>query len=78
MKKILKNFLKKLKSFLKKVGAIQTTILVSIVYLTVVGIIAIFVKIFRRDLLGKRPKEGSYWIKRDDFKDSVKRYDMQF
>jgi len=63
MKKFLKKLLDYWKLFAKRLGVIQTFIILSIIYWILFGLVAVIAKFFARDLLKKKiGKERSFWF----------------
>ncbi len=62
------------------IGYIVNTLLLSVIFYVVFGIVGIILRILRKDLLSLKldRKAKSYWIKRDDKKIDMSGYTKQF
>jgi hypothetical protein len=80
MKNLFQIFKKKWLWFARKVGQVNTAILLAVVYLFVIGLMALIVKILGKDLLQKRinSKLKSYWIDRNESEQTLERHKYQF
>jgi hypothetical protein len=66
--------------FAQMLGKINTILLLSLVYLVVVGIMSLIVRLFRKDLLRKKMDfdQASYWQTRETSEQTLDRYKFQF
>lgn len=66
--------------FAQILGRINTAILLTIVYIVVVGPFALTIKILRKDLLQKKLKTSlpSYWQERSSTESTLEHYHHQF
>ncbi len=79
MKKFLKTLLDYWKLFAKKLAAVQTVLILSIIYFLGVGIVALFLKLFRKDLLSKRLLNcPTFWVDKEKEKLTIERARQQF
>jgi hypothetical protein len=80
MKNLLRTLKQKWLLFSRKVGQVNTIILLSLVYLFVIGIMAIIVKLLGKDLLQKKmnSKQTSYWRDRNSSEQTLERHKFQF
>jgi hypothetical protein len=79
MKKFLKSVLYYWKLFAKKLAAVQTAIILSIIYFLGVGIVAIFINLLRKDLLNKRSfKSANFWVNKEKDEITIERAHQQF
>jgi len=80
----MKNFISKLKtiwlSFSKKVVRVNTAVLLSLVYVVVIGFMALIVKLLRKDFLQKKinSTQASYWQTRITSEQTLDRSKYQF
>jgi hypothetical protein len=80
----MKNFLIKIKkswlSFARLLGKVNTMILLSLVYMVFIGIMALIVRLFRKDLLQKRMNlvQRSYWQNKKANDQTLDRCKYQF
>jgi hypothetical protein len=80
----MKTFLNRLKtiwlSFAQKLGRVNTIVLLTLVYVVVVGFMAIIAKILRKDPLQKKidPKRTSYWCDRTSSEQTLEHQRFQF
>lgn len=64
------------KAFARKLGAIQTTLVLSLAYVVIGSVVALLALVFRADLLGRRRNKTSYWLDRKP--EDVKNLAQQF
>ena len=66
--------------FAQKLGKFNTMLLLSIVYFIVIGVMSLFVRIFRKDLLRKKLDlhEASYWQMKQPGEQTLDRHKFQF
>ncbi|HVN48843.1 MAG TPA: hypothetical protein VMU30_08505 [Bacteroidota bacterium] len=80
----MKNFIVRIKtiwlSFARLLGKVNTMILLSLVYLTFIGMMALIVRLFRKDLLQKKmnPAQRSYWHNNNAGDQTLDRCKYQF
>jgi hypothetical protein len=80
----MKNFLITIKkswlSFARLLGKVNTMILLSLVYIVFIGIMALIVRLFRKDLLQKRMNlvQRSYWQNKKTSDQTLDRCKYQF
>jgi hypothetical protein len=80
----MKNFIKKIKDgwmwFAKKLGWINTVVLLTIIYVIIIGPMALVIKIFRIDPLQRKQETGkkSYWRTRISSEPTLERHKFQF
>ena len=67
------------KKFAHALGIVNTTILLSISYFVIIGLVSIISRIFGADFLDKRlRKKSSYWRKREPLDTSLEACRRQF
>jgi hypothetical protein len=66
--------------FAKMLGKVNTILLLSLVYLIVIGLMSLLVRLFRKDLLQKKMDfdQASYWQTRKTSDQTLDRYKFQF
>ena len=66
--------------FARMLGKVNTFLLLSLVYLVVIGFMSLLMRLFRKDLLQKKMdiKQGSYWQTRKLDEQTLDRYKYQF
>jgi hypothetical protein len=66
--------------FAQMLGKVNTTLLLSLVYLVVIGIMSLIVRLFRKDLLQKKIDidQVSYWQARESSEQTLDRHKYQF
>ena len=66
--------------FARMLGKVNTFLLLSLVYLVVIGFMSLLMRLFRKDLLQKKMdiKQGSYWQTRKLNEQTLDRYKYQF
>jgi hypothetical protein len=66
--------------FAQKLGKFNTMLLLSLVYFIVIGLMSLFVRIFRKDLLRKKMdlNVASYWQKKQSGEQTLDRHKFQF
>ena len=66
--------------FAKFLGKVNTIILLSLVYIIVIGVFALVIKVLRRDFLQKKIDKNSttYWQERKMAEESLQRFASQF
>jgi Saxitoxin biosynthesis operon protein SxtJ len=80
----MKAFFYKLKriwlSFAQKLGKANTIVLLTVIYLIVIGPMALIVRLLRKDPLRKKknPKLATYWLNRISSEQTVERQKFQF
>lgn len=84
MKENVKYYLHQLKRFwmlfAQKLGKFNTILLLSIVYLFIIGVMSLFVRLFRKDLLQKKIDldRASYWQIKPATEQTLDRHKFQF
>jgi hypothetical protein len=84
MKVNVKYYLQQLKRFwmlfAQLLGKVNTMVLLSIVYLFIIGVMSLFVRIFRKDLLRKKIDldRTSYWQIKTATEQTLDRHKFQF
>jgi hypothetical protein len=80
MKKIFSTLKRVWMLFAQKLGKFNTILLLSIVYLIVIGLMSLVAKLFRKDLLRKNMNIGSlsYWQIRQSSEQTLERNKFQF
>lgn len=80
MKKILKNLFSCWMMFVRFLGKINTFILLTLVYFLIIGPLAIFFKLIKKDLLDTKfpDSKKSFWIKKQRKVLKEKDYEQQF
>jgi hypothetical protein len=66
------------KAYALRLGAIQTQLLIALLYFGVFGPANLVVRALRRDLLTKRARRSSYWVPHDPQPTTLERYRHQF
>ena len=67
------------KKFAHALGIVNTTILLSISYFVIIGLVSVFSRVFGADFLDKRRrKKNSYWHKREPLDTSLEACRRQF
>ncbi len=67
------------KAFAHRLGQIQTTILLTVVYVLAIGVVALVARLRGQDLLGLRRSEGpSYWAPMPPITSDVEHAQKQF
>jgi len=66
--------------FAQMLGKVNTILLLSLVYFIVIGLMSVFMKIFRKDLLQKKMNldQVSYWQTRKTSEQTLDRSKFQF
>lgn len=66
--------------FAQMLGKINTILLLSLVYIVIIGIMSLIVKLFRKDLLRKKMDydQASYWQTRETSEQTLDRHKYQF
>jgi hypothetical protein len=66
--------------FAQKLGKVNTILLLSIVYLFIIGLMSLFARLFRKDLLQKKidPDLASYWQIKNSIEQTLDRHKFQF
>jgi hypothetical protein len=66
--------------FAQILGKVNTILLLSLIYLVVIGIMSLIVRLFRKDLLRKEMDfdQESYWQTRETSEQTLDRYKYQF
>lgn len=81
---IMKNIINRIKDvwllFARTLGRISTVILLTLIYLLVIGPMALIAKILRKDLLQKKifSTKTSYWCNRVSSEPTIERHKFQF
>jgi len=65
-------------AFARAVGVVNATILLTIVYIVVIGPMSIISRILRKDLLAHRKTSGSLWRTKERISDAVDQARHQF
>ena len=67
-------------AFAQKLGKINTIVLLSIVYIIVIGLMALLVRLFRKDFLRRKMDTNlvSYWQIRHPSDQNLDRHKFQF
>lgn len=67
-------------AFARALGWVNTRVILTIVYLVVIGIPAIVLRVIRRDLLDRKcdAARPSYWVKKDALAHTVEEIRRQF
>lgn len=80
MKKTFKKIFSWWMVFVKFLGKINTFILLTLVYFILIGPIAVFFKIIKKDFLDVKlsSSEGSYWISKQTEKLEENNYEQRF
>jgi hypothetical protein len=65
--------------FAKVLGKINTIVLLTLVYVVIIGPVALVLKVFGRDLLDRRPEpRSSYWYEKTQEDVTLERSKQQF
>jgi ABC-type uncharacterized transport system involved in gliding motility auxiliary subunit len=66
--------------FAQMLGKVNTILLLSLVYIVVIGLMSLLVRLFRKDLLQKKMDftQASYWQARKTSDQTLDRYKFQF
>jgi hypothetical protein len=66
--------------FAQKLGKFNTMLLLSLVYFIVIGLMSLFARILRKDLLRKKldPHAASYWQMKQSGEQTLDRHKFQF
>jgi len=80
MKKFLTTIKRMWLLFAQKLGQANTILLLSVVYIVVIGFMSIFARLLRKDLLRKKiaPELASYWQIRHSSEQTLDRHKFQF
>jgi len=76
--KIGKTFYKWWMAFARALGVVNATILLTIVYVVVIGAMSIISKILRKDLLAHRKLGGSFWKNKEPIMHTIEKARHQF
>ena len=80
MKNILRTIKRLWLEFAQMLGKINTILLLSIVYLVIVGFMSLIIRIFRKDFLQKKmsAEKETFWQTRKTSEQTLDRYKFQF
>lgn len=79
VKKEIKNILNKGKALSRKIGRVQSAVLLTIFYYTIFGIVALLTRCVKKDLLNLSwSKRDSYWLERERIDLDIERFKRQF
>lgn len=79
MGNLLKHIYQGWKHFALRLASIQNKVILSLVYILLLGPIWLLSRLFRKDLLNSnQPKANSFWIEREREKTEMERYYRQF
>jgi hypothetical protein len=80
MKKILSAIKRMWLLFAQKLGKVNTILLLSLVYLVIIGFMSLLMRLFRKDLLRKKmdSHRASYWQIKHSSEQTLDRHKFQF
>jgi hypothetical protein len=80
MKELLNSLKRIWMHFARMLGRINTVVLLSVIYVAVIGVMALFAKLLNKDPLKKkiRPDQMSYWSARKSAVPTMNRNKFQF
>ncbi len=79
LKNLFRSLYKSWMAFARALGIVNATILLTIVYFTVIGIMFLIIRLLRKDLLSHRTDEAStYWRAKDPVAHTIEQARHQF
>ena len=79
MDNVFKHIYQGWKQFARRLASIQNMIILSLVYILLLGPVRLLVRLFKKDLLASKTlKANSFWIEREEKKYELERFYQQF